>query len=119
MARVRQSLRQRQPQHHLRRCRRPRRPLRLPLYPPHPLLAPHANPTPARTRATATGPKNRILHEDVQNFVKQAMTGAAPAAAGAVTDGALNLLPWPKVDFAKFGPFEARPPSRIKKISGA
>jgi pyruvate dehydrogenase E2 component (dihydrolipoamide acetyltransferase) len=70
-------------------------------------------------RVTATGPKNRILHEDVQNFVKQTMTGAAPSAAGAVTGGALNLLPWPKVDFAKFGPFEARPLSRIKKISGA
>ena len=73
------------------------------------------------SRITATGPKNRILHEDVQNFVKQAMSGAGPAAAGGgVTGGgALNLLPWPKVDFAKFGPFEARPLSRIKKISGA
>jgi pyruvate dehydrogenase E2 component (dihydrolipoamide acetyltransferase) len=68
-----------------------------------------------------TGPKNRILHEDVQNFVKQAMSGAGPAAAGAgvTAGGALNLLPWPKVDFAKFGPFETRPLSRIKKISGA
>src|SRR5438552_5368138 len=45
---------------------------------------------------------------------------AAPAAMGGVTGGgALNLLPWPKVDFAKFGPFETRPLSRIKKISGA
>ena len=73
------------------------------------------------SRVTATGPKNRILHEDVQNFVKQAMSGAGPGAAGGgVTGGgALNLLPWPKVDFAKFGPFETRPLSRIKKISGA
>jgi len=71
------------------------------------------------SRVTATGPKNRILHEDVQNFVKQTMTGAAPAAGAVTGAGALNLLPWPKVDFAKFGPFEARPLSRIKKISGA
>jgi pyruvate dehydrogenase E2 component (dihydrolipoamide acetyltransferase) len=73
------------------------------------------------SRLAGTGPKNRILHEDVQNFVKQAMSGAGPAAAGAgvTAGGALNLLPWPKVDFAKFGPFETRPLSRIKKISGA
>ena len=73
------------------------------------------------SRVTGTGPKNRILQEDVQNFVKQALSGAGAAAAGGgVTGGgALNLLPWPKVDFAKFGPFETRPLSRIKKISGA
>ena len=73
------------------------------------------------SRVTGTGPKNRIQQEDVQNFVKQALSGAGPAAAGGgVTGGgALNLLPWPKVDFAKFGPFETRPLSRIKKISGA
>ena len=73
------------------------------------------------SRVTGTGPKNRIQQEDVQNFVKQALSGTGPAAAGGgVTGGgALNLLPWPKVDFAKFGPFETRPLSRIKKISGA
>ncbi len=72
------------------------------------------------SRVTGTGPKSRILQEDVQSFVKQAMTGAGPAAGGGVTGGgALNLLPWPKVDFAKFGPFESRPLSRIQKISGA
>ena len=73
------------------------------------------------SRVTGTGPKSRILQDDVQNFVKQALTGAGAAAAGGgVTGGgALNLLPWPKVDFAKFGPFETRPLSRIKKISGA
>ncbi len=71
-------------------------------------------------RVTGTGPKGRILQEDVQNFVKQAMGGAAGAAAGAITGGgALNLLPWPQVDFAKFGAVESRPLSRIKKISGA
>ncbi len=73
-------------------------------------------------RVNGSGPKNRILHEDVQNFVKQVMSGgaAAPAGAGAIAGGgALNLLPWPQVDFAKFGPIEAKPLSRIKKISGA
>jgi pyruvate dehydrogenase E2 component (dihydrolipoamide acetyltransferase) len=72
-------------------------------------------------RVTGTGPKNRILQEDVQNFVKQAMsgTGAAAAGGGVTGGGELNLLPWPKVDFSKFGPFEARALSRIKKISGA
>ncbi len=75
-------------------------------------------------RVTGTGPHGRILQEDVQNFVKSALSGAgttaAPAAAGSVTGGgSLNLLPWPVVDFAKFGPVEATPLSRIRKISGA
>ena len=73
-------------------------------------------------RVTGTGPKSRILQEDVQRFVKQTMSGAALAAAagGGITGaGALNLLPWPSVDFAKFGPIETRPLSRIQKISGA
>ncbi len=74
-------------------------------------------------RVTGAGPKGRILQEDVQNFVKSVMSGAGPAAgaaAGGISGGgALNLLPWPTVDFAKFGPIEARPLSRIKKISGA
>jgi len=73
------------------------------------------------SRVAGSGPKGRILQEDVQGFVKQVMSGAAPGVtAGGVTGGGeLNLLPWPKVDFAKFGPFETRPLSRIKKISGA
>ncbi len=69
-----------------------------------------------------TGPSARILQEDVQNFVKQALSGggAPGGAAGSVTGGgSLNLLPWPSVDFAKFGTVEAKPLSRIKKISGA
>ena len=74
-------------------------------------------------RVTGAGPKGRILQEDVQNFVKTVMRGAGgPAGAAAIGiggGGALNLLPWPTVDFAKFGPIEARPLSRIKKISGA
>jgi pyruvate dehydrogenase E2 component (dihydrolipoamide acetyltransferase) len=75
------------------------------------------------SKITGTGPKGRILHDDVQQFVKRAMSGAgaAPVAPGGglTGGGALNLLPWPKVDFAKFGPVEAKPLSRIKKISGA
>jgi pyruvate dehydrogenase E2 component (dihydrolipoamide acetyltransferase) len=70
-----------------------------------------------------TGPKGRILQQDVQNYVKGALAqprGAAPAAGGGAGEGSqLSLLPWPKVDFAKFGPVEAKPLSRIKKISGA
>ena len=72
----------------------------------------------------ATGPKGRILKEDVAAFIKGAMTtgvvpGKAPAAAaGASLGGGLDLLPWPKVDFAKFGEVEVKPLSRIKKISG-
>jgi len=66
-----------------------------------------------------SGPKGRILQQDVQNYVKGALAqprGAAPAAG---SGAGLDLLPWPKVDFAKFGPIEAKPLSRIKKISGA
>ena len=64
--------------------------------------------------------KGRISKEDVQNFVKAAMAGgSAPRAAGGAVGGGLNLLPWPQVDFAKFGEVETRPLSKIKKISGA
>ncbi|MEA9863592.1 dihydrolipoyllysine-residue acetyltransferase [Xanthomonas campestris] len=64
----------------------------------------------------------RITREDVQRFVKAALSGGAPAAAGAAPGGGgngLNLLAWPKVDFSKFGETETQPLSRIKKISGA
>ena len=65
----------------------------------------------------------RISKEDVQKYVKDALAGgvAAPAAAGApvAAGGGLNLLPWPKVDFSKFGETEVVALSRIKKISGA
>jgi pyruvate dehydrogenase E2 component (dihydrolipoamide acetyltransferase) len=60
----------------------------------------------------------RISREDVQKFVKSALAGGG-AAAGAVGAGGLNLLPWPKVDFAKFGGIETKPLSRIQKLSGA
>ncbi len=64
------------------------------------------------SKVIGTGPKGRIVKEDVQNFVKSALAGGGGGGAG------LNLPPWPKVDFAKFGPIEIKPLSRIKKISG-
>ena len=78
-----------------------------------------------------SGPKGRITQDDVQGFTKAVMSGdtrtqaqvakaPAPAAAASGGTGAgLDLLPWPKVDFTKFGPVERQPLSRIKKISGA
>ena len=73
------------------------------------------------SQVKGTGPKGRITQEDVQAYVKSVMTGAsspAGAAAGGSLGG-LNLLPWPKVDFNKFGPTERQALSRIKKISAA
>ncbi len=77
----------------------------------------------------ASGPKGRITHDDVQAFVKRVMAGdaqtaaaakKAPAAAPAAAGGAFpGLLPWPQVDFAKFGEVERKDLSRIRKISGA
>ncbi len=70
------------------------------------------------TKVRGSGPKQRITKEDVQSYVKGVIANAAaPAAAGDGT--ALGLIPWPKVDFAKFGPIEPKPLSRIKKLSGA
>ena len=71
----------------------------------------------------ATGPKNRIMQADVTAFIKGALTsgivpGKTVAAAVGSLGGGLDLLPWPKVDFAKFGEIEVKPLSRIKKISG-
>ena len=91
---------------------------------------PHASPSVRKfarelgvelTRVTGTGPKGRISQEDVQGFVKTALQGgAAPVASAAGGSGAgLDLLAWPKVDFAKFGPIQSKPLSRIKKLSGA
>src|SRR2546430_342271 len=72
------------------------------------------------SRVKGSGPKNRVLREDVQKYVKDAMSGAAAASSSATTSSAggaaLGLLPWPQVDFAKFGPVEAKALSRIKKI---
>jgi len=72
------------------------------------------------SKIRGSGPKERILREDVQKYVKEAMSGAASVSAASAAGGAaLGLLPWPQVDFAKFGPVESKPLSRIKKISGA
>ena len=75
-------------------------------------------------RISGTARAGRITKEDVQQFVKSALHGGAVvggAAGGASvpSGGGLNLLPWPKVDFSKFGEIETRELSRIKKISGA
>ena len=90
---------------------------------------PHASPSVRKfarelgvnlSKVKGSGPKDRITADDVRGFVKQALAAAPAAAAGGSADGAaLGLLPWPKVDFTKFGPIEAKPLSRIKKISGA
>jgi pyruvate dehydrogenase E2 component (dihydrolipoamide acetyltransferase) len=73
-------------------------------------------------KVKGSGNNGRILKEDVENFAKGApattkAAAAAPAAGGGV--GGIDLLPWPKVDFTKFGAIESKPLSRIKKISGA
>jgi pyruvate dehydrogenase E2 component (dihydrolipoamide acetyltransferase) len=103
---------------------------------PAPLTAPsegalaHASPGVRRfarelgvdvSKVTGTGPKARILKEDIQNFVKQAIAGGGGAATSARSGGGLadlGLPAWPKVDFAKFGPVELKPLTRIQKISG-
>ncbi|WP_343293644.1 dihydrolipoyllysine-residue acetyltransferase [Vandammella animalimorsus] len=102
-----------------------------------PLDLPHASPSVRKfarelgvplAEVKGSGPKGRITQQDVQQFTQAVMAGslqtqaqAARAPAGGAGGGGagLDLLPWPKVDFAKFGPVEAKPLSRIKKISGA
>ena len=97
---------------------------------------PHASPSVRKfarelgvplTEVKGAGPKGRITLEDVQGFTRAVMDGSArteaqaakaPASSGASGAG-LDLLPWPKVDFTKFGPVERKDMSRIKKISGA
>src|SRR5262245_24463953 len=89
---------------------------------------PHASPSVRKfarelgvdlTQVQGSGPKGRILHSDIQAFVKGALS-KAPAAVTAKGGGPLpfNLPAWPEVDFAKFGPVEAKPLSRIQKLSG-
>jgi len=104
-----------------------------------PLGLPHASPSVRKfarelgvplVEVKGSGPKGRITEADVQAFTRSVMAGtvqtaaiaaqAKPAAAATANDGAgLGLIPWPKVDFAKFGPIERKEMSRIKKISGA
>jgi pyruvate dehydrogenase E2 component (dihydrolipoamide acetyltransferase) len=97
------------------------------------VVKPHASPSVRKFarelgvdlgKVRGSGPKQRILQEDVQAFVKAAVAQAsAPAAAPTASAGdggaALGLLPWPKVDFAKFGPIETKPLPRIRRISAA
>jgi len=101
------------------------------------LALPHASPSVRKfarelgvplEEVKGQGPKGRITQSDVQAFTKSVMAGTAQTKAQAATapkaaaggDGAaLGLIPWPKVDFAKFGPIERKEMSRIKKISGA
>ncbi|MDA3914884.1 dihydrolipoyllysine-residue acetyltransferase [Oleiagrimonas sp.] len=67
-----------------------------------------------------SGRKGRIVREDVQDWVKHALaSGARPSGGSSGGGSGLDLLPWPKVDFAKFGEIEEKQLSRIKKISGA
>ncbi|HEY7904189.1 MAG TPA: dihydrolipoyllysine-residue acetyltransferase [Casimicrobiaceae bacterium] len=70
-------------------------------------------------KVRGTGPHDRILREDVQAFVKTTLAAPAPTAAPAARTGGLEVLPWPQIDFSKFGAIESKPLSRIKKIAGA
>jgi len=99
-----------------------------------PLNVPHASPSVRKFarelgvplhEVKGSGTKGRITQEDVQSFTRSVMAGAlqtqaqaakAPAGGGG---SELGLIPWPKVDFTKFGPIERKEMSRIKKISGA
>jgi pyruvate dehydrogenase E2 component (dihydrolipoamide acetyltransferase) len=98
------------------------------------VVKPHASPSVRKfarelgvdlSLVRGSGPKQRILNEDVQAYVKDAVAQAArgpaaPAASPVADAGAgLGLLPWPKVDFAKFGPIETKPLPRIRRISAA
>src|SRR5437762_4225430 len=94
-----------------------------------PGATPHASPSVRKfarelgvdlIRVKGSGPKGRITQADVQEFVKGVMRGTPAAAAAVAARGGLVLdLPeWPQVDFAKFGPIETKPLSRIRKLSG-
>jgi pyruvate dehydrogenase E2 component (dihydrolipoamide acetyltransferase) len=88
---------------------------------------PHASPSVRKfarelgvdlARVSGSGAKGRILIEDVQGFVKGVMAGGAAAPVASGGGAALGLLPWPSLDFSKFGETSLEPLSRIKKISG-
>ena len=91
-------------------------------------VLPHASPSVRRfarelgvplDQVKGSGPKGRITQADVQGFVKTALSGAAPQAGAAAAGAFPGVLPWPQVDFEKFGAIERKPLSRIKKISAA
>ncbi len=96
---------------------------------PGPAGLPHASPSVRKfarelgvdlTRVAGSGPKGRITQDDVQNFVKGVMSGSVATGATSKSGGGagLDLLPWPSLDFSKFGATELLALSRIKKISG-
>lgn len=119
----------------------PERTLPTAALPPHEPTAlavnlPHASPAMRKyarelgvplAEVKGSGLKGRITEADIKNFTRSVMAGAASTAAMAANSpkaaaslgGGLDLLPWPKVDFTKFGPVERKDLSRIKKISGA
>ncbi|MDE1989674.1 MAG: dihydrolipoyllysine-residue acetyltransferase, partial [Betaproteobacteria bacterium] len=70
------------------------------------------------SKVKGSGPKGRVLREDVQGYVKNLLQAGSQGTGGVMGAG-LGLLPWPQVDFSKFGPIEVQPLSRIKKLSGA
>ncbi|MGI5308351.1 dihydrolipoyllysine-residue acetyltransferase [Rheinheimera sp. WS51] len=72
-------------------------------------------------KVKGTGRKERVLKEDVQNYVKQLVKQVESGAStgGSVSNMGFDLIAWPKVDFAKFGEVESKPLSRIQKLSGA
>jgi pyruvate dehydrogenase E2 component (dihydrolipoamide acetyltransferase) len=69
-------------------------------------------------KVSGSGRNGRILEDDVKAYVKRTLA-APPTAASSGSGAALGLLPWPEVDFAKFGPVERQPLSKIKRLSGA
>lgn len=71
------------------------------------------------TDVVGSGPKGRLLKEDVIARVRHCLQSGAATTTGAAPRGSLDLLPWPKIEFEKFGPVERRPKSRIQKISAA
>ena len=99
-----------------------------------PLGLPHASPSVRKfarelgvplQEVKGSGNKGRITEDDVQSFTRAVMSGAVQTLAAAQNKPSsgggseLGLIPWPKVDFAKFGPIERKEMGRIKKISGA
>lgn len=72
-------------------------------------------------KVPGSGPKGRITQDDVRRFIKGILSGtqATSSGSGANQGSGLNLLPWPKIDFSKFGPTQTQALSRVKKISAA
>ena len=72
------------------------------------------------SKVKGSGPKSRITQEDVQSYIKGILSGQSAAQTTQTSSGnGLQVLPWPKIDFKKFGEIQTRPLSRIQKISAA